>query len=298
MIAAQSSSTITTTEVASALLEPLTNGLTQRALVELLILGCVCGPLGVWVVLYQQSYAAESVAHAMLPGLVAAALIGLPLGLGAAAGLAMAVAAISVVSKQEAIGVDVAVGVVVTALFALGSLMALSPATPLRLGEILFGDPLSVSGSDLLATGLLAIVALAVLTASHRALVLSAFDPQSAASFGVRAEGASTLLLGLLVVTTLIGVQALGNLLVVAIVIAPAATALRLASRLVPAIVLSAVVAAAAGVAGIYVSYYADIAAGASVALCAIAAFVITLPLAKPDSGADGSAVERLGAAV
>ena len=261
------------------LIDPFRDSITQRALVDLVLLGAVCGPLGIWVVLYRQSYAAESVAHSMLPGLVLAALIGVPLGLGAAVGLAIAAVAIALASRQEMVGPDVAVAATVTTLFGLGILLALSSDTPLRLGELLFGDPLAVSAGDLLASAALVVVALAGLVAGHRTLALGGFDPQAAPSLGSSPTRAVGLLLALLALTTLISVQALGNLLVVAIVIGPAAAALRLQSRLAPALMTAAVLAIGAGVAGIYLSYYAELAAGAAIALCAIAAFVLSLPL-------------------
>src|SRR3954453_17631438 len=105
----------------------------QRALAEVLLLALACGPVGVWILLYRQSYAAESVAHAMLPGLVLAALIGAPLGLGAAAGIALGAGPIALAPRQPQVGPDVAVAVTVTALFGLGSLLALSPEAPLRI---------------------------------------------------------------------------------------------------------------------------------------------------------------------
>ena len=265
-----------------AILEPLQQGITQRALLELLILGVVCGPLGVWVVLYRQSYAAESIAHAMLPGLVIAALISAPLGLGAAAGLMVAAAGIAVASRQSAVSPDVAVAVTVTTLFGAGTLLALSPAVPLRLGELLFGDPLSVSNGDLIGSACLAAVGLLAMACGHRPLTLSGFDPATARNLGGSDRLVAWLLIGLLALTVLIAVQALGNLLVVAIVVAPAAAALRLCSRLASALVFAAAAAALAGIAGVYVSYYAEIAAGASVALCAIAIFVIALIAGRP----------------
>lgn len=256
-----------------ALLDPLRDEISRRALLDLLILGAACGPLGVWVVLMRRSYAAESLAHSMLPGLVAAALIGAPLGLGAAVGLAVAAAAIAIATRQELIDGDAAVAVAVTALFGLGTLLALAPATPLRLGEILFGDPLSVSSLDLIASAALAVVVLAALATGHRALALGAFDPQAAPSLGARPSGAAALLLALLALTTLIAVGALGNLLVVAIIVGPAAAALRLCDRLTPALLTAAGLAIAAGIAGIYLSYWAELAAGASIALCAVATY-------------------------
>ncbi len=268
--------------MADFLIEPLRHGITQRALLELLILGAVCGPLGVWVVLYRQSYAAESIAHSMLPGLVIASLAAIPLGIGAAAGLAVAAACVAAASRQHAVDSDVAVAVTVTGLFGAGTLLALSPEVPVRLGEILFGDPLGVTTGDLIASALLAALAAAVLARAHRSLSLSAFDPQSAASLGGGNARAATLLLALLALTVLIAVQALGNLLVVAILIAPGAAALRLSRSLPHALALAAGGAAVAGVAGIYLSYWADLAAGASIALCAVAVYLLALPLRRP----------------
>jgi len=275
--------------------EPLREGITQRALAELLILGVVCGPLGVWVVLYRQSYAAESLAHSMLPGLVVATLVSIPLGFGAAAGLAVAAVAIAAASRQHAVSSDVAVAVTVTTLFGAGSLLALAPEVPVRLGEILFGDPLSVTTTDLLASAALALVTLVVLAHGHRALTLSGFDPQTAHSLGGNNGRAAVLLIGLLALTVLIAVQALGNLLVVAIVIAPGAAALRHNRSLATAIVAAAAIAVASGVAGIYLSYWADLAAGASIALCAIALFALAVVI--PTSRSAGPARRRPGRA-
>lgn len=276
------------------LTEPLRDGITQRALLELLILGVACGPLGVWVVLYRQSYAAESIAHSMLPGLVIAGVAAIPLGIGAAAGLAVAAACVAAASRQHAVEGDVAVAVTVTGLFGAGTLLALSPEVPVRLGEILFGDPLGVSAGDLVASALLAAVAVVVLARGHRALSLSAFDPQSAASLGGGNGRAAALLLALLALTVLIAVQALGNLLVVAIVIAPGAAALRLSRSLPRVLIIAAAGAALAGVAGIYLSYWADLAAGASIALCAVALYLLSLTVRRPGTDGRTVAADRL----
>jgi ABC-type Mn2+/Zn2+ transport system permease subunit len=256
-----------------ALLEPFRDGIGQRALLEMLAVGVACGPLGVWVLLFRQSYAAESVSHAMLPGLVVAALVGAPLLLGAAAGVMVAAAAIALAGRDERVGGDVAVAVVITALFGLGAALALSPEVPPRLGELLFGDLLGVTEGDVLVTGGLALGVGAALALAHRPLALAAFDPTAAPSLGTRPGVAALVLLATLGLTTVAAVQALGNLLVVALVLAPAAAALAVAPRLPVALPLAAALAWVAGVAGLYVSWYLDVAAGASVALCAIAVF-------------------------
>ena len=245
------------------MLEAFETGIQQRALAEVLLLSLAAGPLGVWVVVYRQAYAAESLAHAMLPGLVGAALLGAPLLLGAAAGLLVGALAIALAGRDERLGSDTAVTVAVTGLFGLGTLLALSPEAPARLQELLFGDLLGVGRADLVAAGVLAVVVAVALLALHRRLAMTAFDGSERA--GVLA------VLVLLALTTVVAVQGLGNLLVVALLVAPGAAALALSRRLVPALLLSVALAAVSGAGGLLLSYHAETAAGASVALCAVA---------------------------
>jgi ABC-type Mn2+/Zn2+ transport system permease subunit len=245
------------------------SGIMQRALVETIVLGLACGPLGVWVLLLKRSYAAESLSHAMLPGLVIAALAGLPLIFGAAAGVLVAAILIAAVRG------DVGVAVVVSGLFGLGGILALSPATPPRLGELLFGDLLGVTTADLLAAAALAVGVLIALAIAYRSLSVAGFERR-----GGRADLA---LLALLGVTTVAAVQGLGNLLLVALILAPAAAALNLADRLPRILTLAAVLAVVAGVAGLIISYQLEIAAGASIALCAIA--LSAVGMLKPKLG-------------
>lgn len=266
-------------EVLDTLIDPFRSGIGQRALLEIVLLGIACGPLGVWVVLSRQSYAAESLSHGALPGLVLAALSGLPLLLGAGAGLLVAALCIAFASRVDGVDPDAAVAVAITALFAAGTLLAFSPEVPARLGELLFGDPLSVSAGDLLASALLSLLVLTCLMRLHRPLALAVFDRPSAASFGADPQRLALALLVLLALTTLIAIQALGNLLVVAVLIAPAAAAVQLSGSLWRAICLSAVLATGCGIAGLYASYYLDTAAGASIALASIVPFVASLSL-------------------
>jgi ABC-type Mn2+/Zn2+ transport system permease subunit len=272
--------------VLSWLLDPFAGGLMRRALAEVLLLALACGPLGVWIVLHRQSYAAESIAHAMLPGLVVAALAGLPLLAGATAGVLVGAGAIALAGRDARVGGDVAVAVAVSALFGLGAVLALSPAVPARLGELLFGDLLGVSGRDVLEAAAVAAIALAALALGHRALAAGSFDPAAAPSLGVRPARTEAALLVLLALCTVTAVRGLGNLLAVALVVAPGAAALNLTRRLAPALVASVAVGALAGVGGLLVSYHWQVAAGASVALCAVALFGVTLLLSPRAAGA------------
>jgi ABC-type Mn2+/Zn2+ transport system permease subunit len=259
------------------LTDPFADALMQRALAEALLLSLACGPLGVWVLLYRQSYAAESISHAMLPGLVLAALAGLPLLLGAAGGVIAAALAIALAGRDERLGADAGVAVAISTLFGLGALLALSPDVPPRLGELLFGDLLGVTGRDLAEAALLAGgVALALLLV-HRRLAVSAFDRAAAPSLGARPARAELALLVLLAICTVAAVRGLGNLLVVALIVAPGAAGLNLAARLPTALGAAAGVAVAASLAGLYASYYLELAAGASVALAAVLLSVATL---------------------
>ncbi len=253
----------------------LSDPITRRALIEVLILALALGPLGVWVLLHRQAYAAESLSHGLLPGLVLAALAGIPLVLGAAGGALVAAGAIALAGRDERIGGDVGVAVAVSTLFGLGAMLAIAPDAPPRLEELLFGDLLGISGADLAAAAGLALAVAAALAAIHRPLALSAFDPPAARSLGAPAGRWQAALLALLGVGTVAAAPGLGSLLLVALVIAPAAAALRITRRLPAALALAAALAIAAGVGGLALSYYADLAAGASVALCAAAAPIL-----------------------
>jgi ABC-type Mn2+/Zn2+ transport system permease subunit len=261
----------------SWLADPFSGALMQRALAELLILSVACGPLGVWILLYRRSYAAESISHAMLPGLVLASLAGLPLLLGAAGGVLVAAAAIVLAGRDERLGGDVGVAVAITTLFGLGALLALSPEVPPRLGELLFGDLLGVTGGDFAQAAALAGGVALALVLAHRRLALSVFDRAAARSLGALPARWELALLALLAGCTVAAVQGLGNLLLVALIIAPWAAALNLTARLSAALAAAAALAALAGVAGLLASYHLEVAAGASVALCAVALALATL---------------------
>lgn len=253
-----------------AALEPFRTGIGQRALVEVVLLGLACGPLGAWVILHRQSYAAESLSHGMLPGLVLAALAGAPLVLGALGGVLVAAAAVALAGRDLRLGVDAGVAVAVTALLGAGSLLALSPDAPERLDELLFGDPLGLTPADLaLAAALLGAVALA-LTAAHRRLALAGFDRTSAASLGGAPARAEAVLLVAVAVVTATAAQALGNLLAVALVLGPGAAGVLAARRLPGVLAVAATGGVLAGVAGLEVSHHLQVAAGAAIALCAL----------------------------
>lgn len=267
-------------DLIDALLDPLRSGIDRRALLEVALLGGVCGALGFWVVVERLAYASESLSHGLLPGLVLAALAGAPLLLGAIGGVAVAALAIALAARDPRIGPEAATGVVVTGLVGLGALLALSPDSPQRLEELLFGDPLGVSDTDLAAAAALAAAGAVTLLALHRPLAATAFDVDGAGALGVRPGLVRLALLGLVAAAVAIAVQGLGALLSLALIVAPALAVRRHSPTAGRALVAGAVVGAIAGAAGIYLSYHAGTAAGASVALtlCAAAAVGAAAP--------------------
>jgi ABC-type Mn2+/Zn2+ transport system permease subunit len=261
--------------------EPLQDEFMRRAIAEMTLIGIAGGALGCWVILYRLSYAAESLAHSIFPGLVLAAIAGVPLILGGVPGIVVAALAIAVVSRVPGISREVAVGVVVTTLFGLGVLLALSPESPPGIQEVLFGDILGPSDADLASAGVLAAVVGVSLALLHGRLLAGGFDRGAARSLGAspgKTEAALLVLLGLAIV---VAVQGLGNLLVVAVFVGPAATARQFTDRIAPMLLIAAAVAVLAGIAGLYLSYYAGTAGGASVALAIVAAYLLSLPAAR-----------------
>jgi ABC-type Mn2+/Zn2+ transport system permease subunit len=261
------------------MLEPLQDEFMRRAIAEITLIGIAGGALGCWVVLYRLSYAAESLAHSIFPGLVLAVIAGVPLLLGGAPAIVVAALAIALAARVPGIDREVAVGVVVTTLFGLGVLLALSPDSPPGIGEVLFGDVLGPSDGDLAAAAALAVVVALSLSLLHGRLLVGGFDRDAARALDAAPARTEAALLVLLALAIVVAVQGLGNLLVVAVFVGPAAVARQLSERIAPMIGIAIATAVLAGLAGLYLSYYAGTAGGASVALAIVAAYLLSLPI-------------------
>jgi ABC-type Mn2+/Zn2+ transport system permease subunit len=281
------------------LLDPLRSGIDRRALLELALVGVYCGALGFWVVTERLAYAAESLSHGLLPGLVIAALAGASLLLGAAGGAVVAAGLLALAARDERIGPDTGTAVAVTGLVGLGALLALEPEAPQRLDELLFGDPLGVSDGDLVAATVLLAAGGAALVALHRPLCAVAFDPSGAAAAGVRPALVRIALLALLAAAIAVASRGLGALLVLAVLVAPPVAVARHVGTPAWAMLAAGAVAVLAGVVGIEVSFHAGSAAGASVALalCLAAALGAAVPLRREAGGGRTASPGRRGRA-
>ena len=233
------------------LTDPWTQEVLRRAFAEIVLLGVAGGALGCWVILYGLSYGAESLAHGLFPGLVVAALVGAPLIVGGAIGIAVAALAVAAIGRLHGLDRDVGVAVVVTTLFGLGVLLALSPDTPRAIQGLLFGDILGLTDGDLLlAAGLAAVTGIG-LWVLHGRLLAVGFDRDGAGALGVQSLTVD-----------------------LALLVAPAASARLVARRAAPMMALSVAIAVACGCAGLYLSYHAGTAAGASVAAMFVLAYL------------------------
>jgi len=257
------------------LLEPLQYDFLVRALVVTGVAAIVCAVLSCWLVLIGWSLMGDAVSHAVLPGVVLAYVLGAPFALGALVFALIAVGAIGVVRATSRVKEDATIGIVFTTLFALGIVLISVTPSQTDLNHILFGNLLGVGPEDLVQVLLLAALALTVLLAKRRDLTLFAFDPGLAQAIGLSPRRLSALLLGALAVTVVVALQAVGVILVVALLIIPGATAYLLTDRFGRMLVIAPVVAAFSAVTGILLSYHLDASSGGMVVLTMGAVFLI-----------------------
>ena len=266
------------------IVEPLSNGTTLRALVEISVLGAVSGVIGCWIVLYELSYSAESLAHGLFPGLVIAALIGVPVLLGGAVGVIVAAALIVAATRFSGATSDASITVVITALFGAGVLLALSPSSPPGIQTLLFGDLLGVTIADIAIAASIGAVVLATLWTLHHRLLAIGFDSDAGPALGLSVASVNFLLLALVAVTVLVAVQGLGTLLVAAILVGPAAAARLVTKRIGPMMLVAVAVAVLSGFAGIYASFHLRTATGASIVVAVALFYLLATLLGLPTS--------------
>ncbi|MEV8338021.1 metal ABC transporter permease [Leucobacter sp. NPDC077196] len=257
------------------LFEPLQYEFMVRAIITTTIAAVVCALLSCWLVLTGWSLMGDAVSHAVLPGVVLAYLVGAPFALGALVFGFLAVALIGAIRDTSRVKEDAAIGIVFTTLFALGLVLISVIPSQTDLSHIVFGNILGVSDADLLQIGILAAVAFVVLMIKRRDLTLYAFDPTHAHAIGLNPRLLGALLLGLLALTSVVALQVVGVILVVAMLIIPGATAYLLTDRFHRMLVIAPILSAVCSVIGIMLSYWMDAASGGLVILVQGCAFAL-----------------------
>lgn len=254
---------------------PLAFEFMQNALAVAVISATICGMLSSWLVLMGWSLMGEAVAHSILPGVVLAFLLGIPLGIGAFIFGVMAVAFIGGLGHTTALKRDTSIGVVFTTLFALGLVLMSTVTTETHLQHILFGNVLGTSRLDLYQVAALAVLTAAVLLIKRRDFTLVAFDRVYATAIGLPVAALTWTLLGLLALTTVTALQTLGVILVVAMLVIPGAAAFMVVRSFAAMLAVSAGIGAVAAVVGVYASYWMDVSTGGAIVLAASAQFIL-----------------------
>jgi manganese/iron transport system permease protein len=267
------------------LVDPFSYGFMQRGLVATLLIGVVCAVMGTFVVLKGLAFIGDAVSHAAFPGLVIAYILGLPLYLGGAVAAVGTALAIGLVSRRGRLRFDTSVGVLFAGTFAFGVLLfsTINGYVGDLLGYLL-GNVLGISIGDLVQVALLGAIVLAIGLVTRKELLYATFDPLGAAASGLPVAALEYLLLGLLGVTIVVSIQAVGVILVVAMLVTPAATAQLLLVRFERLMLLASILAMVAALLGLYVSFYLNVASGASIVLVETLFFGIAL-LFGPRSG-------------
>jgi ABC-type Mn2+/Zn2+ transport system permease subunit len=269
----------------SALIDSLSSSFFQRALLEAVMVGVVSGVVGVHVLLRRLPFFAMAMGHATFPGVVLASLLGLDLLLGAGAFGLVVVVAVAALGATRRVDETSAIGIVLSGAFALGVLLIATQAGFSRdLAAFLVGSIVTVQPGDLVLTAAAGALVLLTLALLHKELVLGAFDRTAVAALGYPAFALDLAFLVLLEITVVTAVPAVGTILSVALIAAPAATARLWADRIVPSMVLAAAVGAASGVAGLGISTVWRLAAGPTIALVAAGCFGLSL-LVAPGHG-------------
>ena len=261
---------------------PLTYAFMQRGLLAGTMVGVLCAVMGTYVVLRGMAFLGDALAHAIMPGVAIAYLLGGNLLLGALVAAAAVALGIGYFSKQGAVREDTAIGILFAAALSLGVAMISSIRSyAVDLSHILFGNVLGVSPTDLWITFGLGVVVLGTVFLLYRPFMVISFDPVLAATLRLPAELLRNIMLLLLALTVVISLQTVGVGLAAAMLITPAATAYLLTRRLAPMMVISAVIGAISSLVGLYLSYYLNIVSGSAIVLTATAIFLVVFLLKR-----------------
>ncbi|HEU4399502.1 MAG TPA: metal ABC transporter permease, partial [Actinomycetota bacterium] len=264
------------------LVEPFRLPYMQRALLEVLLLGALAGMVGVFVVLRRLAFVSDALTHTVFPGVVVAHLLDRSLLLGALAFGVLTAVLLTGITTSRRVGADAALAILLTSFFSLGVVLVSRTRTyTADLTVFLFGRVLAVDRADLLATLALAAVVGGTLWALRKELVLRAFDPDGAAAMGYRTAALDLVLNLLIALVVVAAVKAVGTVLVVALIIVPAAAARLLADRVATTTVLACALGALGGWLGLAVSYEVSVdhgvrlASGATIVVVLVAMFAL-----------------------
>jgi len=263
------------------LTDPFSVDFMVRALVGGSLAAVLCAVVGTWVLVRGMAFLGEALSHGMLPGVAIATLTGIPPVLGAAVSAGVMVLGVGALRRRARLSYDTSIGLLFVGMLALGVIIVSSSRSfATDVTAILFGDVLAVTRADVGGLAIAAAVALAVAVAFHRPFTALSFDTRKATTLGLHPRLAEVVLIGLVTLAVVASYRAVGTLLVVGLLLAPAAAARAWTRHVASTMLLGAGIGAAAVLVGLLVSWHAGTAAGASIAAVAVGGVVVSRALA------------------
>lgn len=257
----------------------------QNALITALVIGIVGGAVGCFIILRGMSLMGDAISHAVLPGVAISFILGINFFIGAIVFGLLASTIITYIKSNSIIKSDTAIGITFSSFLALGIILIGIANSSTDLFHILFGNILAVQDLDMWITIAVALLVLATITIFFRPLLLTSFDPILAKSIGVKVTFYHYLLMVILTLVAVTAMQSVGTILIVALLITPAATAYLYANSLKTMIFLSSGFGALASVLGLFIGYSFNIAAGSSIVLTSALLFLISFFIVPKQSG-------------
>ena len=261
--------------------DPLEFEFMQRALLAVMLVGVVSAVVGAFVVVRGMAFIGDALAHSSFAGVAIAFALGTSIYLGALVAAVATALGIAFISQRGRLRFDTTIGVLFVGAFALGiAIVSLQENYTVDLFSFVFGQVLGVSWGDLALMAAMGLVVIALVAAFYKELLFTAYDPTVAAAAGIPTRLMEYGLLALIAVSTVVALQAVGIVLVIAMLVTPSATASLFVRRLHHIIFVGVALSLVSSVIGLYVSYHAGIATGASIVLVATALFTVALLLA------------------
>lgn len=250
-------------------------GFLQRALITSIVVGIICGTIGSFIILRGLSLMGDAISHAVLPGIAISFMLGINYFYGAVVAGVLTTIGIGYVTQNSRIKNDTSIGIVFAAAFALGILLITKAQTAIDLTQILFGNVLSVRASDMWLTIIIGIIVLSTVFLFYKQLLVSSFDPTMAAAYGLPIRLIHYLIMILLTLATVASLQTVGVVLVIAMLITPAATAYLLTDRLSTMIFLAMGFGSVSSIIGLYFSFKYNLASGPVIVLVTTFFFIL-----------------------
>ena len=253
--------------IISFVADPLSHEFMRKALMMSSLVAAVCGFLSSYLTLKGWALMGDAVSHSVMPGVVVAYALGLPFSLGAFVFGVGSVALIGFVKQKSRVKEDTVIGLVFTGFFALGIVLVSKIKSNIDLHSILFGSPLGISLSDVKQTVFISLLVVILLSIFRKDLILYCFDPRHAKTVGINVSFLHYLLLTCLSLAAVVGLQSVGIVLVVAMLITPGATAYLLTDKFDNITIISVISAIVSSLLGIYLSFWFDLETGGSIVL-------------------------------